>query len=132
MVVPPYSTSADGLRLRSGRVLVRKYTVRRLGFERSQSRIEAEPRPAVRTEDHVSIAHIDVNVRVVLRRGRPDAFEFSHANVDFRDAVVAPELQIAAVSLVVGRDDARNAGDNGGGRCDTVALSGNRSVWKSM
>src|SRR5271170_8043876 len=88
-------------RRHSDRVLVGKYTVRRLGFERSQPRIEAEPRPAVRTEDHVSIAHIDVNVRVVLRRGRPDAFEFTHADdVDFRDAAVVPELQIAAVSLV--------------------------------
>src|SRR5271155_1791908 len=123
MVVPPYSTSADGLRLRSDRVLVGKYTVRRLGFQRSQSRIEAEPRPAVRTEDHVSIAHIDVNVWVVLRRGRPDAFEFSHANVDFRDAVVVPELQIAAVSLVVGRNDAQDAGDGGGEQSDTGALN---------
>src|SRR5271154_3800778 len=60
------------------------------------------------------------------RRGRADAFECSHANVDFRDAVVVPELQIADVSLVAGRDDAQDAGDGGGEQSDTGALNGNR------
>jgi hypothetical protein len=44
-----------------------KETVRRVGIERCQSRIEAEPRPAVGTEDRIRLAHIDVDVRVVLR-----------------------------------------------------------------
>src|SRR5271166_4697546 len=73
-----------------------KETVRRVGIERCQSRIEAEPRPAVGTEDRVRPAHIDVDVRVVLRRGFPDALEFPHSDADFGDAAVVPELQIAA------------------------------------
>src|ERR1700719_603961 len=83
-------------RRRSGRALVSKYTVRRLGIERCQSRIEAEPRPAVGTEDRVRLAHIDVDVRVVLRWGHADALEFPHPDADFGDAAVVPELQIAA------------------------------------
>jgi hypothetical protein len=39
--------------LRSGRVMVTNETVRRVGIERCQSRIEAETRPAVAIEDRV-------------------------------------------------------------------------------
>jgi len=77
--------------------MVRKETVRRIGIERCQSRIEAEPRPTVGTEDRVHLAHIDVDVRVVMRRGHADALEFPHPDADFGDAAVVPELQIAAV-----------------------------------
>jgi len=35
-----------------------KETVRRVGIERCQSRIEAEPRRAVGTEDRVRLAHM--------------------------------------------------------------------------
>jgi hypothetical protein len=76
--------------------MVSKETVRRVGIERCQSRIEAEPRPAVGTEDRVRLAHFDENVRVVLRWGHADALEFLDPDADFGDAVVVPELQIAA------------------------------------
>jgi hypothetical protein len=81
---------------RSGRVMVSKETVRRVSIERCQSRIEAEPRPAVGTEDRVRLAHTDVDVRVVLRWGHADALEFPHPDADFGDAAIVPELQIAA------------------------------------
>src|SRR6185312_10226973 len=74
----------------------RKEAVRRVGIDRCQSRIEPEPRRAVGTEDRVRLAHIDVDVRVVLRRGYADALEFLHPDRNFRDAVVVPELRIAA------------------------------------
>ena len=83
-------------RLRLGRVVVSKETVRRVGIERCQSRIEAEPRPAVGTEDRVRLGHIDVDVRVVLRWGHADALEFPHPDADFGDAAVVSELRIAA------------------------------------
>src|ERR1700680_2426579 len=76
--------------------MVSKETVRRVSIERCQSRIEAEPRPAVGTEDPVRLAHIDVDVRVVLRWGHADTLEFPHSDADFGDATVVPELQIAA------------------------------------
>src|SRR5438105_15034347 len=66
--------------------MVSKETVRRV--ERRQSRIEAEPRRAVGTQNRVRLAHIDVDVRVVLRWGLADTHEFLHADADFRDAVV--------------------------------------------
>ena len=55
--------------------MLNKETVRRVAIERCQSRIEAEPRPAVGTEDRVRPAHIDVDVPVVLRREHADALE---------------------------------------------------------
>src|SRR5579859_2646272 len=76
--------------------LISKEAVWRVGIEWCQSRIEAEPRRAVGTEDRVRVAHIDVDVRVVLRRGHADALEFPHPDADFRDATVVPELRIAA------------------------------------
>jgi len=76
--------------------MVSKETVRWVGIERRQSRIEAEPRRAVETEDRVRLAHIDVEVRVVLRRGCADALELPHPDPDFRNATVVPEHQIAA------------------------------------
>ena len=48
--------------------MVSEETVQRVGIERYQSRIEAETRLAVGTEDRVRLAHIDVDVRVVLPR----------------------------------------------------------------
>src|SRR6516165_11104414 len=57
------------LLLRSGRAMVSKETVQRVGIERCQSRTEAESRPAVRTEDRVRFAHLDVDVRVRRRWG---------------------------------------------------------------
>ena len=74
-----------------------KEAVRRIRIERRQSRIEAEPRRAVGTEDRVRPTHIDVDVRVVLWWGHADALEFPHPDADFRDAAVVPEFRMAAV-----------------------------------
>jgi hypothetical protein len=63
--------------------MVSKETVQRVGIERYQSRIEAETRLAVGTEDRVRLAHIDVDVGVVLRWGHADALEFPHPDADF-------------------------------------------------
>ena len=68
----------------------------RVGFERPKPGIEAEPRRTIETEIGVLLAHINVDVRMVLRRGRADALEFPHPDADFRDAAVVPELRIAA------------------------------------
>jgi len=76
--------------------MISKHAIRRVGIERCQSRIEAEPRPAIGTGDRVSLAHIDVDVRVVVRRGHADALELLHPDADFWDAAVVPELRIAA------------------------------------
>jgi hypothetical protein len=76
--------------------MVSKDAVRRVGIERCQSRIEAEPRPAIGTGDNVCLAHIYLDVRVVVRWGHADALELLHPNADFRDAAVVPELRIAA------------------------------------
>ena len=97
---PIYGKDADDLslvaeRLCSGCVMIGKDAVRRVGIERCQSRIEAESRRAIGTEDSVRLAHIDVDVRVVLRWGHADALELRHPDADFRDTAVVPELRIA-------------------------------------
>jgi hypothetical protein len=79
--------------------VVSKDTVRRLGTERCQSRIEAEPRRAVGTQDRVRLAHIDVDVWVVVRWGLADTHEFLHSDADFRDAAVVPEIAAAGHRL---------------------------------
>jgi hypothetical protein len=76
--------------------MVGKETVRWVGIERRQSRFEAEPRRAVGTQDRVRLAHIDVDVRVVLRWGLADTHEFLRPDADFRDAAVVLELRITA------------------------------------
>ena len=73
--------------------MVSKETIRRVGIGRCQLRIEAEPRRAVGTEDRVRLAHIDIDVRMVLRMRYADAPEFPHPDADFRDAAVIPELR---------------------------------------
>jgi hypothetical protein len=78
--------------------MVSKEAVRRIGIERCQSRIETEPCRAIRTGDRVRLAHIDVDVRVILWRGHADALEFPHPDADFRDAAVVPELWIPAAA----------------------------------
>jgi hypothetical protein len=82
--------------------MVCKDAVRRVGIERCQSRIEAKPRPAIGTEDSVRLAHIDVDVRVVVRWGHADALELLHSDADFRDAAVIPELWIADAGHLLG------------------------------
>jgi hypothetical protein len=42
------------------------------------------------------VAHIDVDARVVLRRGHADAFEYPHRDPDLRDAAFVHEHRIAA------------------------------------
>ena len=76
--------------------MISKDAVRRVGIKRCQSRVEAEPRRAIGTEDSVRLFHIDVDVRVVLRWGHADALELLHPDADFGDAAVVPELRMAA------------------------------------
>ena len=88
--------------------MVSKETVRRVGIERCQSRVEAEPRRAVGTQDRVRLAHIDVDVRVVLRWRLADAHEFLHPDADFRDAAVVFETdsrrRTSTHAVVIGGD----------------------------
>ena len=76
--------------------MIDEETVRRVGIERCKSRIEAEPRRAVGTQDRVRLAHIDVDVRVVLRWGLANTHELLHPDADFRHAAVVPEFRIAS------------------------------------
>jgi len=63
-------------------------------LERRQSRIEAEPRRAIGTEDRVCRAHIDVDVRVVLRWDSPMHMN-SVTPMQISGTPVVPELRIA-------------------------------------
>jgi hypothetical protein len=53
---------------------------------RSQSWIEAEPRRAVGAADRVPFAHVDIDMRVIVRRRYADAFELPRpdSNLGYR------------------------------------------------
>lgn len=71
-------------------------TVRRVGCERSQSRIEAKAGRAVGTKDRILVAHADVDVRMILWRRHADAAKFPCPDPDLRGRIVVPELRKAA------------------------------------
>src|SRR5689334_5444733 len=72
-------------------IRIGEQAVRRIGFRRPEPRIEAEPRPAIGAENRVLLAHVDVDVRVIVRRRNAHAVEFPHADSDLRDRAVVPE-----------------------------------------
>lgn len=69
--------------------------VRRVGLTRTQARIEAEQGRAVRAEDRILAAHLQVDVRVILRRRNTDALELPHSDPDFTHGAIVLELGIA-------------------------------------
>jgi hypothetical protein len=77
-------------------IRIDEQAVRRVGFQRPESRIEAEARRAIGAENRVLLAHVDVDVRVIVRRRNADTVEFPDADSDLRDRAVVPELRIAA------------------------------------
>ena len=77
-------------------VEIDEQAVLRIGLERRQSQIVAIPCRAVRAEDRVVVAYVDIDVRMIVRRGNADAVEFLHPDADLRDRAVVPELGIAA------------------------------------
>ena len=96
--IRPNLVKAIGPVRRRGSAQAASWSAKKLsgGSASSDVNLEAEPRPAVGTEDRVCLAHIDVDVRVVLRWGHADALEFPHPDADFGDAAVVSELRIAA------------------------------------
>lgn len=73
-----------------------EFAVRRLGIERPEPRIISVPCCAVRAKDRVLVAHVDVNVRMVVRRRSADAIEFPCPDPNFSSRAVVSELREAA------------------------------------
>lgn len=74
---------------------------RMVGLDRPQVGVEAEQGGAVGANDRALVAHIEVDVRVVMWRRDANALEFLDPNADFRDGVVVPELRIAVTTHAV-------------------------------
>jgi hypothetical protein len=55
-------------------------TICRISFVCAQARIETEKRRAIGADDLIGIAHIEVDVWVILRRFIPNALELAAAN----------------------------------------------------
>ena len=79
-------------RLSFGRI--QEHAIRWVRLLRAKAFVVPEQSRAVGTEDHVVRPHIEVNVRMVVRRGRAGAFEFSNADLDLRNAPIVLELRI--------------------------------------
>ena len=60
----------------------------------AQARIETEYRRAIGTDDLTGIAHIEVDVWVILRRHSPNALELAAANADDRHPNFIVKLRI--------------------------------------
>ena len=69
--------------------------VRRVRFVRRKPRVETELSRAIGTKDRLRLSHIDVDVRMVLRRRNADAVESSDPDTDFRNASVIPEFRVS-------------------------------------
>lgn len=63
--------------------------------------IEAEPCRAIWTQDRVELPHIEIYVRMILRRRRADTIKLFRANTNFRRTIVVPIFWI--LGLVKGR-----------------------------
>ncbi len=66
----------------------------RISFVCAQARIEAEQRRAIWADDLTGIAHIEVDVWVILRRFIPNAFELATANAHDRHPDFIMKLRI--------------------------------------
>src|SRR3546814_1086268 len=73
-----------------------EYAVLRVSVGRRQSRIIAVPCRTVGAEDRVLVTHIDIDVRMIVRRGCTDAIKFPHPDADLRGRAVVFEFRIAA------------------------------------
>src|SRR5271167_4996545 len=69
-------------------------TICRIGFVCAQARIETEHRRAIRADDLTCIAHIEVDMRVILRRLIPHTFELAAANAHDRHPDFVMKLRI--------------------------------------
>ena len=69
-------------------------TICRISFVCAQARIEAEQRRAIWADDLTGIAHIEVDVWVILRRFIPNAFELATANAHDRHPDFIMKLRI--------------------------------------
>ena len=58
-------------------------------------------RRAIWTQDRVELSHIEIYVRMILRRRRADTIKLFHANTNFRRTIVVPIFWI--LGLVKGR-----------------------------
>lgn len=64
------------------------------GGERIQSGIEFEPGAAMGAMDFALKADLQIDVRMIPRRGTAGAFEFPHANANSRKVAVIAELRV--------------------------------------
>ena len=78
----------------SNSVHVNVGTICRIGLVCAQARIEKEQRRAIGTDDLTGIAHIEVDVWMILRRFVPNALELAAANAHDRHPGFIMKLRI--------------------------------------
>ena len=73
---------------------IRIDTVRRVGLGWPQSWIKTEQCRAIGAKNRVLVAHVEIDVRVILWRGHADAVEFPHPDTDLWSRMIVPEFRI--------------------------------------
>jgi hypothetical protein len=81
-------------RLGSG-VLVHEDTLRGIGGERRQSRSIQEDGRAIRADNPIALAHVEIDMRVIVGRRRTDACELPRTDLYLVDAQIVFELRVA-------------------------------------
>jgi hypothetical protein len=76
-------------------VLVDEDTLRGIGGERRQSRSVQEDGRATRADNPIALAHVEIDMRVIVGRRRTDACELPRTDLHLADAQIAFELRVA-------------------------------------
>ena len=83
-------------------------TLRRIGGERRHSQSKQEDGRAIRAHNPIALAHVEIDMRVIVGRRRTDACELSRTDLYLTDAQVVFELRVAGSlhGVLSGRRDA--------------------------
>ena len=76
-------------------ILVDEDTFRGIGSERRQSRSIQEDGRAIRTDNPIALAHVEIDMRMIVGRRRTDARELPRTDLDLADAQIVLEFRVA-------------------------------------
>src|SRR5688500_4378057 len=76
-------------------VLIDEDTLRGIGSEICQSRTMQEGGRAVRTDNPIALAHVEIDMRVIVGRRRTDACELPRTDLYLANAQIIFELRVA-------------------------------------
>ncbi len=102
---------------------VAKLAVGRIGVKRRESGIEAVQRAAIGAQNPVQFAHLQIDMRMILRRGFPDALECFRADANLSHAAVIAKFGIR-MAVIWRTDDSQCLNRRHGADRSAMATNG--------